>query len=316
MNKKGKTRIILGFVLILLLITLTYLLFQIYVLLPHTISRENFATKNQLNSPSTKEFNEPEARKIERPKPLILPEQTLPDRKEYLLERETFSLMNKARAKHGLKLLEWDERIANTAFKHSKDMALNEYINHTNLKGLSAPDRLAQDKIFFLCASENLFFIESRDPKSDLAENAVDGWLNSEGHRRNLLNPNITRAGVGIYCEGKRCYVTANHICSRTSFVQQLENRYIYFFPIYPEDSIFNFPIQINFRIASTQPLTIYLVPGQEQYDKYINRKSFLYAKRYDNVEEVEDIAVIEKGYGFLVVPKRKTGFQIDLEYL
>ena len=79
-----------------------------------------------------KEF---EGTEIEQLSPEKLPSNVLPGRNLYLLELEIFNLMNEEREKRQIATLEWNEDIANTAFKHSKEMGLNDYVNHTNLEG-------------------------------------------------------------------------------------------------------------------------------------------------------------------------------------
>ncbi|MCH8910097.1 MAG: CAP domain-containing protein, partial [Chloroflexi bacterium] len=244
-----------------------------------------------------------EGEQIEELSPEQLPSGVLPDRSLYNIERETFTLMNQERVKRNIDTLEWDERIANTAFKHSKEMGINDYVNHTNLAGVQADKRLTNDRIFNVCNSENIFFIESRNSKIGLAEKAVEGWLNSPGHRRNLLDDKITKAGVGIYCEGRRCYVNTNHICTTTEITETLQDRFVYFFSIYPKEIKFDIPIQIEFNLEVTEKADIFIVPDSSQYQNYIKRRSYLFTKEYKRVTEIIDFAVVERGYGFMIVP-------------
>ncbi len=45
----------------------------------------------------------------------------------------------------------------------------------------------------------------------EIAFIAVDGWMNSEGHRKNILNSNFDREGIGVYIDSEdRVYVTQN----------------------------------------------------------------------------------------------------------
>ena len=248
-------------------------------------------------------------------RPEELPSGVNPGRVLYNLENETLNLMNYERTRRGFQALELDERIANVAFMHSREMNLNDYINHTNLEGLGPGDRLSNEEIFALCASENIFFIESREPREALAEKAVQGWIDSPGHRRNLLDPNITKAGVGIYCQERECYVTANHLCTKTEIREELQEGFVYFFSLYPESIGFNNRMRVLYDLSMTENADAYIVPDKEQYQKYVQRESYLFAKQYQDVKEVNGVVVVEKGYGIMIVPSDHSELRILLEY-
>lgn len=315
-NKRGNTS---TFVIIFLLITMIALaLIIIYLVAPSFMPEFKQQAEETVKRAATgiEELTRNEGEQIQELSPGELPSNVLPERSLYLLEKETFDEMNKARTRRGISELIWYELLANVAFKHSQNQAENEYLNHTDMEGLSPGDRIANARIFNICNSENIFFIDSTNSKRGLAEKAVEGWLDSPGHRKNLLAEDITRAGVGISCKINKCYVTTNHICTKNQIVQQMQTGFIYFLTIYPEDVPTNLPVQIEFHLTATQPIDIYLVPDSEQYQKYIKRQSFLYTKKYNNVEETIDTAVIKKGYGFLVIPSKDSGLNIEVEYL
>jgi len=108
-------------------------------------------------------------------------------------ERQVFDLTNVFRMKNGIGLLQWDDQIADTARKHSKDMEERGYFEHTNPDGLSPFDRMKADGISYSSAAENIAYGYSD------AFHVYNGWLNSLGHRRNMLNGNLQRLGVGIF---------------------------------------------------------------------------------------------------------------------
>lgn len=120
------------------------------------------------------------------------------------LERQIFDISNAARVKHGLKPFIWDDQIAGTARKHSDDMAGNNYFDHSNLKGESPFDRMKADQIRYSLAAENIAAGQRN------AIYAVMGWMNSAGHRKNLLG-NAERLGVGVAAGGEMgLYYTQN----------------------------------------------------------------------------------------------------------
>ncbi|MGA9227190.1 MAG: CAP domain-containing protein, partial [Mesobacillus sp.] len=92
-------------------------------------------------------------------------------------EYQLFDLTNAARVKNGLGVLTWDDKVKETARKHSLDMAENKYFSHTNLEGESPFDRMAEDNITFAVAGENLAYGQF----SSIF--AHEGLMNSLGHR-------------------------------------------------------------------------------------------------------------------------------------
>ncbi|OXM14842.1 CAP domain-containing protein [Paenibacillus herberti] len=108
-------------------------------------------------------------------------------------EREVLDLTNAFRAKRGVPTLTWDDTAALTARKHSKDMAKRDYFDHTNPDGKSPFDRMEAEGIRYSAAGENI---------ASGYRNAIEahnGWLNSSGHRKAMLNELYTRLGVGVY---------------------------------------------------------------------------------------------------------------------
>ncbi|WP_026694236.1 CAP domain-containing protein [Peribacillus kribbensis] len=107
-------------------------------------------------------------------------------------EAQLFDLTNASRVVHGLRPLTWDERIKGTAEKHSDDMAVHNFFDHTNLKGQSPFDRMHNDHIYFSVAGENIAYGQM----SSIF--AHEGLMNSLGHRENILKPDFERLGVGV----------------------------------------------------------------------------------------------------------------------
>lgn len=108
-------------------------------------------------------------------------------------ERGNFDLTNAFRHKHGVPLLQWSELAYRSAYKHSKDMYERNYFSHTSPEGLSSSARMKAEGINYSSTGENIASGYSGDIQVYM------GWLNSEGHRRNMLNSRFTNLGVGIY---------------------------------------------------------------------------------------------------------------------
>lgn len=106
-------------------------------------------------------------------------------------ELQLMDLSNAIRNRLGLKAFLWDEKIAAVARKHSLDMATNGYFDHINLSGQSPFDRIKAAGINFSVAAEN---IAAGYPSAIVVHQA---WMNSPGHRQNVL-ADIKYFGAGI----------------------------------------------------------------------------------------------------------------------
>ncbi|MBQ2896855.1 MAG: hypothetical protein IJE46_00840 [Clostridia bacterium] len=108
-------------------------------------------------------------------------------------ELEVLELVNAERKKNGLSSLSWDNRAAEVARAHSKDMADRNFFSHTNPDGKSPFDRLKAYGISYKSAAENIAAGQATP------QEVVKSWMNSEGHRANILNKTVTKLGVGYY---------------------------------------------------------------------------------------------------------------------
>ncbi|WP_248928511.1 CAP-associated domain-containing protein [Paenibacillus hamazuiensis] len=119
-------------------------------------------------------------------------------------ERQLFDLANASRVKLGKPALVWDDAAAGTARGHSRDMAARDFFDHTNPDGQNPFDRMEKAGISFSSGAENI----SAGQTSAIF--AHHGWMNSEGHRKNLLS-DIERLGTGVAFGGKmHIYYTQN----------------------------------------------------------------------------------------------------------
>jgi uncharacterized protein YkwD len=121
-------------------------------------------------------------------------------------ELQMFDLVNATRVNHGLQVLTWDEHVTQTARKHSSDMAVNNYFDHTNLHGESPFDRMEEDGIHYTLAGENLAYGQF----SSIF--AHEGLMNSLGHRKNIIKSEYEYLGVGVaFNEESQPYYTQNY---------------------------------------------------------------------------------------------------------
>ncbi|WP_280769109.1 CAP domain-containing protein [Salipaludibacillus daqingensis] len=121
---------------------------------------------------------------------------------QYGQAKQILELTNGIRRKHDLSSLAWHDGAAQTAFLHSEEMYELNYFSHTSENEGELSDRLIKQDVSYRMAAENI----AAKYVDGIA--AVEGWLNSEGHRVNLLNDDLTHLGVGVYED----YYTQNFI--------------------------------------------------------------------------------------------------------
>ncbi len=111
------------------------------------------------------------------------------------LEMEAFDLVNDERIAEGLDALLMDEDVRTVARAHSQDMADRDFFAHNNPDGESPFDRLHNAGITFITAGENIAWNLNHPTP---AATAVDGWMNSTGHRENILRESFEHTGMGV----------------------------------------------------------------------------------------------------------------------
>ena len=127
------------------------------------------------------------------------------------VEAQVLSFMNQERVRNGLSALSPDSALADIARMHSEDMPANNYFAHISPAGCSMSCRLDNAGYLFRSAGENLYTMTGyRLSAVATAQKIVDGWMNSPGHRANILGPSFTHAGAGLAIEGSTIYATAN----------------------------------------------------------------------------------------------------------
>jgi len=111
-------------------------------------------------------------------------------------ENKVLQLVNVERQKNGLSALTMDTALSNVARKKSEDMKAKNYFSHTSPTYGSPFDMMKQFGISYRTAGENIA-MGQRTP-----EEVVTAWMNSPGHRANILNANFTHLGVGYVASG------------------------------------------------------------------------------------------------------------------
>jgi len=112
-----------------------------------------------------------------------------------LFERAAFDMLNQKRAENGEKPLAWNESLAAVARQHSQDMADNKYFSHRGLDDSMVGDRAERGNVKWRAIGENIAYNRGyKDP----IERAVQLWMESTGHRQNLLDDHWKESAVGI----------------------------------------------------------------------------------------------------------------------
>jgi uncharacterized YkwD family protein len=111
-------------------------------------------------------------------------------------EQKVVELTNQERAKQGLPALEVDAELSKVAKEKSRDMQANNYFSHDSPTYGSPFDMMKQFGVEYSAAGENIAMGQPTP------EEVVQAWMNSDGHRKNILSSNYTHIGVGYVEDG------------------------------------------------------------------------------------------------------------------
>ena len=135
------------------------------------------------------------------------------------IEQKVHELINEERSKNGLTSLTLVPLISNIARQHSEDMASRDYFQHDTPEGKSFGDRYRENNFncevkisvtTYATGAENISYLEGYTGETRIAKVMVDGWMTSDGHRKNILTPYFKNEGIGIAKTGNKIYGTQN----------------------------------------------------------------------------------------------------------
>lgn len=113
--------------------------------------------------------------------------------------------INEIRQEQGLRPLQNNDRLAQVARDYSRLMAEKNFFSHTGPDGRNVGQRVQAAGIVYWIVGENLFkSVNIPDP----GPIAVKGWMESPGHRENILNARYSETGVGVWRQGNSYYFT------------------------------------------------------------------------------------------------------------
>jgi uncharacterized protein YkwD len=149
------------------------------------------------------------------------------------LAKRIHTRINAERGRNGLSSLAWDDALSRIAAMHSRDMADRKYLSHDSPEGNGFPVRYRQAG--YACGirignvihtgSENIALSHLYDSITTvnaieyyhwisidkIAEGVANGWMNSPGHRKNILTPHWKHEGIGVMIgPDDKVYVTQN----------------------------------------------------------------------------------------------------------
>jgi hypothetical protein len=116
------------------------------------------------------------------------------------VEQEVAGLVNLEREIENLRPLIWDNALGSAARSHSTDMAQQNYFSHTSLDGRGFSQRISAAGYSCSTCGENIAAGYS-SPQA-----VMNGWMNSSGHRANILNSAFCDLGVGYAFESASTY--------------------------------------------------------------------------------------------------------------
>ena len=107
-------------------------------------------------------------------------------------QQQVLDLVNAERTKRGLSPLTLDAKLCNVATKKAEDMATKNYFDHTSPTYGSPFDMMRQFGVSYQAAGENIAKGQTTP------QEVMNSWMNSSGHRANILSSNFTKLGVGV----------------------------------------------------------------------------------------------------------------------
>lgn len=111
-------------------------------------------------------------------------------------EQEVLELTNAERQKQGLQPLTLDTELSKVARVKSEDMAANNYFDHTSPTYGTPFEMMKQFGISYSSAAENIAQGQTTPAQ------VVEAWMNSQGHRENIMNSSYTHIGIGHAADG------------------------------------------------------------------------------------------------------------------
>lgn len=124
------------------------------------------------------------------------------------VEQLIYTKVNEQRANNGVNALSYNTTMQKYARIKSQDMGDNNYFDHKDLNGNLITVKMKNDGVNYSAWGENIAYISGISDANALAEKFMTNWMNSQGHRENILSNNFSSIGIGVYKVGNKVYAT------------------------------------------------------------------------------------------------------------
>lgn len=204
------------FIIVFILLTIFILKDDINSVLGDASFYFNKNIKNQIQKISKKEEVSLSNKKADTPGALRIVDDLLNINDKDLLKEHIIQITNEARKENGeLSPLKENLTLNLSADKKLKDMFTNQYFEHISPSGVGVGELSEQCGYDYILIGENLALGNFKDDEA-----VVDAWMNSPGHRANILNIHYTEIGVAVgqgQFEGKNVWIAVQHFGSPLS---------------------------------------------------------------------------------------------------
>lgn len=124
------------------------------------------------------------------------------------VEQKIFEKVNAERSKAGVPTLSYNKTMEKYARMKSQDMGDRGYFDHKDPEGNLITAKMKNDGVSYKAWGENIAYIGGESDANALADQFMTNWMNSPGHRQNILSKDFTGIGVGVYKSGDKVYAT------------------------------------------------------------------------------------------------------------
>ena len=124
------------------------------------------------------------------------------------VEQLIFKLVNEERAKANLSPLSYNSSLEKYARIKSQDMGNRAYFSHEDPEGKYITDKMKEDGFSYSAWAENIAYLSENTDANYLANTFMNNWMNSSGHRANILTNNCTSIGIGVCSINGKVYAT------------------------------------------------------------------------------------------------------------
>lgn len=124
------------------------------------------------------------------------------------IEQAIFQRVNAERSAAGVSALSYNTTMEYYGRMKSKDMGDNGYFDHSDKQGRLMNEIIQADGISYRAWGENIAYIQGLNDYNALSTRFMNNWMNSEGHKANILSSNFSSIGIGVYKIGDTYYAT------------------------------------------------------------------------------------------------------------